>query len=63
MTPAQAANFVERFARRYVAERENQEWRDHAAVDSIKAQGWAILQAAAALRATTEDESEGATGQ
>jgi hypothetical protein len=50
MTPAEAADIVEKFARRYVAERENQDWRDAAAVDAVKAQGWAILQAAAELR-------------
>lgn len=55
MTPAEAADIVEKFARRYVAERENQDWRDAAAVDAVKAQGWAILQAAAELRRTPDN--------
>jgi hypothetical protein len=50
MTANEAADIVEKFARRYVAERENQDWRDAAAVDGVKAQGWAMLQAAAELR-------------
>jgi len=54
MTPTEAAEIVEKFARRYVAERENQDWRDSAAVDAVKAQGWAILQAAAELRRQPE---------
>jgi hypothetical protein len=55
MTPAEAADIVEKFARRYVAERENQDWRDAAAVDAVKAQGWAILQAAAELRKSSDN--------
>jgi hypothetical protein len=57
MTPAEAADIVEKFARRYVAERENQDWRDSAAVDAVKAQGWAILQAAAELRRASDNGS------
>jgi hypothetical protein len=55
MTPQQAADIVEAFARRYVAERD-----DPARQDSVKAQGWAILQAAHELR-RTPDTSTGAT--
>lgn len=54
MTPTEAADFVEKFAQRYVAERENQDWRDADAIDAIKAQGWVMLQAAAALRKLPE---------
>ena len=50
MTPTEAADIVEKYARRYVAERESQDWRDSDAIDAIKAQGWAILQAAHELR-------------
>lgn len=57
MTPAEAADIVEKFARRYVAERENQDWRDSDAIDAIKAQGWVVLQAAAELR-KSPDTSE-----
>jgi hypothetical protein len=57
MTPAEAADIVEKFARRYVAERENQDWRDSDAIDGIKAQGWAILQAAAELRKSPDNGS------
>jgi len=55
MTAEQAAQIVEKFARRYVAERENAEWRDAAAVDAVKAQGWALLLAAADLRKHHDD--------
>lgn len=54
MTPAEAADIVEKFARRYVAEREDKSFHD---VDSVKAQGWAILQAAAELRKSPDNGS------
>lgn len=46
VAPEWYVNFIVDFARRYVAER-NQEWQNH---DSVKAQGWAILLAAEELR-------------
>lgn len=56
MTPAEAAGFVESFARRYVAERESQEWNDP---DTVKAQGWVLLLAAADLRKQADPSAQG----
>lgn len=50
MTKQQAADFVQDFATRYVETWE----RVHGPTDRIKAEGWAILQAAAALRNCVE---------
>lgn len=62
MTSEEAAQIVEKFARRYVAERENQDWRDADAVDAVKAQGWAMLMAAAELRKHHDDGTPKVTG-
>lgn len=50
MTPAQAADLVEQFAHRYVEKWEAALKVGGASSDNIKAQGWAIMQAAAWLR-------------
>lgn len=56
MTPQEAAYFVERFAEQYVEKWERIGGKTARDRDTFKAQGWAILQAAAALRALPQGE-------
>lgn len=46
-------NWLQDYARRYVAER-SQEWQD---MDAVKAQGWAIMVAAADLKRELPENS------